>query len=180
MIYNGANWAFQIKCILDSIGLSNLYMQQFDIEIPFSLIKQQTWYASVNNSNRLLTYARYKHDFNFKTYLDVITEKKYRIALSQFRLSSHDLETERGRFVNVNRDERTSRFCNGNHIENEYHFLLICHLYRDIRKTYLEPYYCQWPTLNKFDDLMSKINKTAVLNLAKYIYFASRLRKQSQ
>ena len=158
--YNGAKWAFQIKCILDSIGLSNLWMQQFDTDIPFNLINQrlldiykQTWYASVNNSNRLLTYARYKHDFNFETYLDAITEKKYRIALSQFQLSSHDLEIERGRFVNVNRDERTCRFCNGNHIKNEYHFLFVCPLYRDIRKTYLKPYYCQWPTLNKFDDI---------------------------
>ena len=64
--YNGANWAIQIKCILDSIGLSNLWMQQFNIEIQFNLIKQrlldiykQTLYASVNNSNRLWTYARY-------------------------------------------------------------------------------------------------------------------------
>ena len=39
--YNSANWAFQIKCILDSIGLSNLWMQQFDIEIPFNLTKQR-------------------------------------------------------------------------------------------------------------------------------------------
>ena len=90
--YNGANWAFQIKCILDSIGLFNLWMQQFDIEIPFksdqtrniryTYINKQTWYASVNNLNKLLTYARYKHDFNFETCLDVITEKKYRILLS--------------------------------------------------------------------------------------------------
>ena len=56
-------------------------------------IYRKSWYASVNNSNRLLMYPRYKHDFFVvENYLDFISEKKYRIALSQFRLSSHELE----------------------------------------------------------------------------------------
>ena len=65
-------WAYQIKSIIDSIGLTNTWIQQFDIIIPFNLIKQrildiykQSWYASVNNSNRLLMYSRYKHDLIF-------------------------------------------------------------------------------------------------------------------
>ena len=183
--YNGANWAYQIKSILDSIGLTNIWIQQFDIIIPFNLIKQrildiykQSWYASVNNSNRLLMYSRYKHDFNFEKYLDFMSEKKYRNALSQFRLSSHDLEIERGRYANVDRDDRICILCNSNQIENEYHFLLTCPFYRDLRKTYLKRYYYQWPTLNKFDNLMSITNRTIVINLAKYVYFASQQRKQ--
>lgn len=185
--YNGANWAYQIKCILDSIGLSNIWFQQSDINIPFNLIKQrildiyrQSWYASVNNSNRLLMYSRYKHDLIFENYLDFISEKKYRIALSQFRLSSHELEIERGRYTNVGRDDRICLFCNRNQIENEYHFLLTCPFYTELRKTYLKRYYYQWPTLNKFDNLMSTSNRTIVINLAKHVYFSSRLRKQNQ
>ena len=41
----------------------------------------------------------------------------------------------------------------------------------------MKRYYYQWPTLNKFDKLMSSNNKTVVVKLAKYIYFASQLRK---
>ena len=96
--YNGLNWAFQIKSMLESLGLGSIWVQQEEISIPFELIKQrifghfqQSWYSDINNSNRLLMYARYKHDFNFETYLDFITENKFRIALSRFRLSSHDL-----------------------------------------------------------------------------------------
>ena len=109
--YSGTNWAYQVKHILDSIGLGNIWIQQYAIDIPFNLIKQrildiykQTWYVAVNNSNRLLLYSRYKHEFIFEKYLDFIVEKKYRIALSQFRLSSHDLEIERGRYADVDRD----------------------------------------------------------------------------
>ena len=54
-------------------------------------------------------------------------------------------------------------FCNGTYIENEYHFLLVCPLYRDLRIKYFKAYYCRWPTLNEFDDLMCKTSKTLFL-----------------
>lgn len=63
-----------------------------------------------------------------------------------------------------------------NSIENEYHFLLICPLYTDLRRNYLKQYYCHWPTLNKFDKLMTSNNKKEILNLSKFIYFATKLR----
>ena len=65
----------------------------------------------------------------------------------------------------------------GTYIENEYHILLVCPLYRDLRIKYLKPYYCRWPTLNTFDDLLCK-KVTCYLNEAKYIYFAFQLRKK--
>ena len=110
--YSGSNCAFQIKSILDSIGLSYIWIQQSEIEIPFKLIKmkildiyKQTWYSSINNSNRLLTYARFKHEFDCENYLDFITGK----SLSKFRLPSHDLEIERGRYINLDRNDRLCR-----------------------------------------------------------------------
>ena len=62
----------------------------------------------------------------------------------------------------------------------EYHFLLVCPLYRELRQKYMKSYYCRWPTLNKFDSLMSSDNKRTILSLAKYIYYASELRRNSQ
>ena len=184
--YHGLNWASQIKSILCGIGLNYFWIQQAEIEIPFNVLKtkildiyKQTWYTEINNSNRLSAYARFKHDFMCEKYLDFISDKKYRVALSKFRLSSHDLEIERGRHVNTNRSDRLCRFCNGTYIENEYHFLLVCPLYRDLRIKYFKPYYCRWPTLNKFDGLMCNTSKNVILNVAKYIYFAFQLRKEN-
>ena len=185
--YNWANWAFQIKSLLDKIGLTYVWLRQGDITIPFSLIKQrildlykQTWYAEINNSNRLLMYSRFKHELDFENYLDFISEKKYKIALTKFRLSSHDLAIERGRFENIPRNDRLCKYCNLRMVENEYHFLLICPLYKDLRKKFLPNFYCHWPTLNKFDDLMLKQSKSIVLRLSKYIYFAMKLRNSTQ
>ena len=116
--YNGLNWASQIKNILDSLGLSNIWINQHNADIPFNLIKQrildtykQSWYSSINNSNRLEMYARYKHDFEIENYLDFITEKNYKFALTQFRLSSHDLAIERRRYENLNAAFTPSKIC---------------------------------------------------------------------
>ena len=112
-------------------------------------------------------------------YLDSITERKYKIALCRFRLSSHKLEIERGRYFNIPREERKCKLCHTNFVENEYHFLLVCPLYRELRKNYFKSYYCKWPTLNKFDQLMSSTSKNELRNLSKYIYFATKLRDEN-
>ena len=129
MTYNGLNWAFQIKQMLDNLGLSNIMIYQNRIDISFDLIKQyifdackQSWYSSVNNSPRLEMYARYKHNFELENYLNFITEKKYNVALTQLRLSSHDLALERGRYEYINRSDRICKLCNSKSVECEYHF----------------------------------------------------------
>ena len=81
--YNGLNWSYQIKCILDIIRLSYIWNDQFFLDtVSFALIiqrlidmHQQTWYASINNSNRLETYARFKHELDYEKYLDIATKK---------------------------------------------------------------------------------------------------------
>ena len=39
--YTGLNWAYQIKSIFDNIGLINIWVQQFEINIRHNLIKQR-------------------------------------------------------------------------------------------------------------------------------------------
>ena len=128
--YNGRNWASHIKSMLNNLGFSYIWLHQNEINIPLNAIQQriydsypQSWYAEINNSNRLITYARYNYRSSFENYLDFITEK---IALTGFRLSSHELHIERGRYENVPRDERFCKWCNMSQIESEYHFLLMC------------------------------------------------------
>ena len=89
------------------------------------------------------------------------------------------LEIERGRYFNIPREERKCKLCHVNSVENEYHFLLVCPLYRELRKKYLKSYYCRWPTLNKFDQLMSSKSKNELFNLSKYIYFVTKLRDEN-
>jgi hypothetical protein len=181
LTYNNMNWASQVKHILDQIGLGYIWINQDDHDINFEQIKQrikdiyyQSWYANINNSRRLASYSIFKHEFKFENYLDNIKTNKFRIALSKFRLSSHDLAIETGRYTNTPRDERKCRHCNIT--ENEYHFLLVCPKFRHLRQKYFKPYFCHWPNMHKFESLMSTNSPKIIENISKYIYFAFKLR----
>jgi len=100
------------------------------------------------------------------------TTKKYRIALTKLRISSHSLHIETGRYINTPRALRTCTNCNMNQPETEYHFILTCPIFKDIRKLYLKPYYCRWPNINKFISPMNDKNKKNIINLSKYVYKA--------
>ena len=63
---------------------------------------------------------------------------KFRNVLAIFRLSSHELNVEQGRYGNIQRNERKCSFCNLDEVEDEYHFILVCPLYNNLRKTYLK------------------------------------------
>ncbi len=176
--YNNLNWAYHIKSILNGLGFPNLWHNQDALEGAYNQIKlriwdqyKQTWCANLNNSSRLSIYSRYKHIFCQDQYLHIISQPKYRIALTKFRISAHDLEIERGRHVNIDRADRICSYCNQNAIESEFHFLLVCTHYSDLRRKYLPAYFCNWPTLNKFDMLMSSTSKQITRGLSKYILY---------
>ena len=108
-----------------------------------------------------------------ETYLDLPYDNKYKRALTQFRISSHNLNIKSGRHINLPRDQRLCSSCNMNMIENEYHFywyiLTIQHCEQNT--------YCNWPTVNKCSSLMQfNLNKN-VIQISKYIYFANKMRK---
>ena len=83
---------------------------------------------------------------------------------------------ETGRYENIPREQRVCQFCNMRKVEDEYHFLLVCPNYRDLRRNFFKPYFCHWPTLIKFEILLSKTSKPFITSLAKFIYFATKKR----
>lgn len=181
-IYNGMNWAYNIKTLLDNLGLSEIWINQNETDIPLNYVIQrlkdtyiQTWRADVDNSSRLSSYRRYKQMFETESYLNCLSDK-FRIALSKFRLSSHSLAIETGRYQNIPQENRKCTICNLNVIENEYHFLLVCPKYIELRRKYFKAYYCSWPSMYKFDSLMSSRGKNLIA-LSKFIYFASIVRQ---
>lgn len=181
--YNGLNWAYHVKALLESLGFCNLWTQQEFVVINYKCIKQriydqyyQSWYSNINNSDRLLSYCMFKHEFLLEKYLECIMDKRLRIALCKFRVSSHDLEIECGRYTRIARNDRCCKICKSSFIENEYHFLLICPAYANLRKQYLAKYYYTWPNIHKFSRLMMSQNKNELIKLSKFIFHASTLR----
>ena len=101
---------------------------------------------------------------------------KIQDTLARLGTSSHDLKIEKGRHHNIQRELRFCENCNQKEIENEYHFLLICPKYMELRQKYLNKYYYTWPMVHKFKCLLSQTAPKLLNNLGKYIYFANKLR----
>lgn len=137
----------------------------------------QKWYSEINNSRKLETYALFKHDLELEKYLQLPIPIKYKTALAKFRISAHSLSIETGRYDNTPRENRLCRLCNLRQVENEYHFLIVCPQYRELRIKYLKPYFCHWPTIQKFETLKSSVSQKSLINLAKFIYFANKKRE---
>ena len=97
--------------------------------------------------------------------------------LAKFRMSAHNLLIEEGRYsVDLPREHRLCRFCSLNDIEDEFHFILVCPLYGNLRVMYLKRYYYINPSMFKLVQILSVKNKKMLSNMAKYLIKAMRIR----
>ena len=106
--------------------------------------------------------------------LDVLSDYCQRWKLT---VASHRLEIEVGRWARPNRvpiDERKCRFCNT--LEDEFHFLLECNLYRDLRMQFIKRYFWNRPNVVKLRELMTSMNKRVICNLSLFIEKAFKIR----
>ena len=110
----------------------------------------------------------FKNEFCFENYLNLPNYKLTNI-LCKFRCSTHKLLIESGRYNNIDRASRICKNCNMNVIEDEYHFLLVCPTYRDLRKIYLKPYFYTWPSIQKFKMLMSSKSLKMLRNISIFL-----------
>ena len=100
----------------------------------------QLWNSQLENSSRAKTYTLFTI-FSFKSYLDLIYIRKFRTAFTRLRVYSHRLAIETGRWYkpqSISINERKCLYCN--FLEDEYHFILECPLYTEIRSKYIKKY----------------------------------------
>ena len=129
------NWVTSVKDLLFTTGFNHIWYEQ-NVDTHFSFVSsftqrlkdiyQQKWFEKLSLSSKCDYYLLVKTHIYTEQYLSCVNIKKFRVSLSRFRCSSHDLLIETGRYSNISRDDRICKLCNLNSIENEYHFLLVC------------------------------------------------------
>ena len=92
------------------------------------------------------------------------------------RCSSHKLMIEKGRYLNLERNQRVCSMCNLNDIEDEFHFILRCPAYNDLRKKYLKQRYCNSPSVFKLLQLFNTCCLSELRKLGYYIINCNRRR----
>ena len=107
-------WISFVKQTLDELGLSEYFMNQnvgninhFKATVKKRLQDQyqQDWNGTVDNSSKCLVYRMYKAEYCFEDYLDILPCNLGK-ALCKFRTMNHSLPIEKGRYFNIDRNER--------------------------------------------------------------------------
>ena len=96
--------------------------------------------------------------------------------MAKLRLSSHTLNIEIGRHNKIDRQDRKCIRCNSNDIEDEFHFVLVCPDYINLRNAYIPKYYSNRPSVLKFIELVQTNNISLLIKLSIYCIKAFALR----
>ena len=130
----------------------------------------QNWHHRLTECSRATLYREIAI-FQFQPYLEIVNAKKFQTALSKLRTSSHRLEIEVGRWARpqkILRDNRKCRICNT--LEDEFHFIIECPLFQDIRKCFIKPYFIRHKSMLKFVQLLQSKSPKELKNLACFIF----------
>ena len=189
---NGSNnWVTNVEKLLDEYGFSYVFENPHCIHVNnfLQLFKRtvidcfiQKWYADVSNNCKLNTlYMHIKVDFDIPHYISKLFSFQLRSGITKIRIGAHNLFIESQRYGRNRKDrhERKCILCTHQDIEDEYHFIIKCNKYEDLRKTYIPRHYYHHPSMAKFLDLLNCENKCILLKLGKYIQQATKIRNLS-
>ena len=135
------NWASSVKSLLSRLGFFEVWLAQgignsggflniFKTRVKDIFI--QDLHSRIENSSRARFYITFAN-FKRQDYLDCLKVDKFRKCFSRYRLSSHRLDIETGRWTRPHKTPLENRKCKQcNILEDEFHFVLECVLYKEL------------------------------------------------
>lgn len=181
------NWASLVRDLLMSLGFYDVWLSQGvgNVGAFMNVFKQrlndnfiQNWHSRLDESSRA-TFYKSISSFRLQPYLEYINVSKFCIALCRLRVSSHRLEIEAGRWVRPNSIPVNDRKCSKcSVLEDEYHFIIECQMYKELRKKYISKYYWHRPSMFKFVELITTSNANILRKLGTYVYQAFKTRTE--
>ncbi len=185
------NWATEIRTILFSFGFGFVWMEQGvgdvghfcrELKQRFSDCASQQWSVQVRMNGRLSLYEDCKNQLQIEKYLLCVSPIRNIGCIARLRCSAHALMIEKGRHSKIDRQDRLCLYCKKQDtkvIECEFHFVLVCKLYQDIREKYIARKYWKYPSHETFIELLTSESITTLNELARYLYVAFKIRNQT-
>ena len=133
------------------------------------------WRQDIESSSKLRTYSLVKKSLCVEPYILNMKGNHLITAMARYRMSSHDLKIERGRYNNpiTPINQRICTRCESNEIDDEIHLLLHCNAMNNEREILLDSIagvFNMQPTNDIFLRIMTSRDITVVKSLAKFIY----------
>ena len=113
------------------------------------------WRFGVEICSSITFYREIKCTFDRADYLQVLENRKFRNVVAKLRLTSHTLFVETGRHRQIPRQDRKCIYCHIEDVQDEYHFILICPFYHNIRNTHIPRYFRTRPSMFRFVQLLN-------------------------
>ena len=185
---NVKNWASMVKNLLSNLGFYHVWASEGvgNVKNFLTFFKQrlrdnfiQHWEKRLHTSSRADFYKDIA-SFGFQTYLDKLSIRKFRTAVTRLRVPSHRLQIEAGRWSKPNstpRNERLCRLCNK--LEDEFHLLFECTLYNQLRQELIKLFYTRRCSMHKAVTLMQSSNTKILKNLSVYVYKCFQIRNET-
>jgi hypothetical protein len=134
-------WVTTIKEWINKLGIGHLNFNTNNSKFYTISIQQRIQDQAKQNMNSLINVCeKFFWEIHKSGERTICKLKSDRSLLSKFRLSAHSLAIEKGRYSNIERQNRVCLSCDTGEVENEYHFFSTCPHYRyiSLRKTFLQ------------------------------------------
>ena len=204
--HNYRSWYMKINAIVSKYGFAYI-MEDIDETKSRQFLSElgqrcedcfvQDWHASLGNDlhrrhggrNKLRTYRRFKHSFEWEPYLTYVKSPLLRTALCRFRISCHLLEIERGRYQRPQPRPADQRYCPSclqlgkKLVEDEEHFLMSCSTYAEERLKLFNIAVAHIPSFQEndfdrqFESLMCCKEIPVVHQLAQFVHVCMKQRQ---
>ena len=185
MNQGGDNWLMNVKHEFNRLGLNYIWKVPFIDDSTYKLIKERLLDVYKQQCyNRITATAKgnlFKHlinEFRLQTYLTQPLDFRYLKEIAKIRMSAHKLNIELGRYNNIERSERICILCDAKEIEDEYHFIIQCPRYSNLRNAHIKQYYHRRPNVLKLVQLLSTTSIKELSNLGKYLERGNKLRNK--
>lgn len=192
-------WCRNIKNILSEYGYQSLWDNQdairehnMDSEVIQTLTKhiyekyRTDWLSEVRDTTmypKLRCYRIFKHSHGKEPYITVIKNKSQLRCLSQFRVSSHRLAIEVGRYTQIPAAERLCKYCSLGSIDDEIHLVTKCthhinertQLYHCANKN-IQNFTLELPDMEIFTLIMESNSKHVIRALGQFLQLCYKKR----
>ncbi len=178
-----SQWLTSIQNILENCGLGYFWINQTCHNPNYlgELVKRrlqdqymQLWNAENWRLSKTNIYRSFKIDHGFEQYLNMLSDSN-RIPLCKFRCGNHRLPVETGRWYGIDRQHRTCDKCDSNTIGDEFHFVLQCKFYQNLRSELIPRFYWTRPNMLKYNQLFTSKKRKTIINLSQFIKKANVL-----
>ena len=140
----------------------------------------QEWRTHIHSSHVLILHNSIKEHVRLEPYLEnSVSTKILRSAFTKIRVSFHSLKIQTCRYERerIERQYRYCELCNNGDIEDDFHFIFICHHYKNLRMKYIKRFYRCRPSMYKLIMYLNSSNKVEQYMLSKFLNEAYILSK---